>query len=151
MNFTHLDKKGNAVMVDVSSKPMVRRTAKAYGKIELQEETVRMIREKLLKKGDVLTTAKIAAISGAKETAHLIPLCHNICIDHVEIDFTLEDKAVEIRAGAVCTGKTGIEMETLTAVSIAALTIYDMCKAVDDTMKITEIRLLEKTKEDIRE
>ena len=149
MSFTHLDKKGNAVMVDVSSKSIVRRTAKAYGRIELQEKTVRMIREKLLKKGDVLTAAKIAAINGAKQTAHLIPLCHNIGIEHVEIDFTLKEKAVEITAGAVCTGKTGIEMEALTAVSIAALTIYDMCKAVDDTMKITEIRLLEKTKEDI--
>lgn len=148
MGFTHLDKKGKAVMVDVSAKPQVKRTASAHGRVNLKKETIKLIRENLIKKGDVLTVAKIAAIGGAKKTSELIPLCHNISIDQVDLDFKVLADAIEIRSFAVCTDKTGIEMEALTAVSIAALTIYDMCKAVDKTIEISEIRLLEKTKQE---
>ncbi len=149
MEFTHLDKNGKAKMVDVSHKPKVKRTASAIGKIYLQKETIKKIKENEIKKGDVLTVAKIAAISGAKKTTDLIPLCHNITIDNIDVDFSIQEDQIEIRSKAFCTGKTGIEMEALTAVSIAALTIYDMCKAVDKTMVISEIKLLEKTKEEI--
>ncbi len=148
MGFTHLDKKGKAVMVDVSAKPQVKRTASAHGRVNLKKETIKLIRENLIKKGDVLTVAKIAAIGGAKKTSELIPLCHNISIDQIDLDFKVLADAIEIRSFAVCTDKTGIEMEALTAVSIAALTIYDMCKAVDKTIEISEIRLLEKTKQE---
>ncbi len=148
MGFTHLDKKGKAVMVDVSGKPKVKRTASAYGRVNLKKETIKLIRENLIKKGDVLTVAKIPAIGGAKKTSELIPLCHNISIDQIDLDFKVLADAIEIRSFAVCTDKTGIEMEALTAVSIAALTIYDMCKAVDKTIEISEIRLLEKTKQE---
>ncbi len=148
MKFSHLDEEGRAVMVDVSHKPKVRREATAFGRVYLRPETIQLIRKSLIKKGDVLTVARIAAISGAKRTADLIPLCHNITIDQVDIDFTVAEEAVEIRSYAVCTDKTGIEMEALTAVSIAALTIYDMCKAVDRSIKISDIRLLEKTKDE---
>ena len=149
MEFTHFDKNGKAKMVDVSHKPKVRRTASAIGKIYLQKETIKMIKENEIKKGDVLTVAKIAAISGAKRTTELIPLCHNISIDNIEVNFTIQEDCIDIKSKAICTDKTGIEMEALTAVSIATLTIYDMCKAVDKTMIISEIRLLEKTKEEI--
>jgi len=145
--FTHVDESGKARMVDVSAKPRVRRTARAAGKISLLTDTVRRIRENLIDKGDVLATARIAGIAAAKRTTELIPLCHNIAIDWVDLEFELQEAAVQIRGIAVCTDKTGIEMEALTAVSVAALTIYDMCKAVDSGMRIGEIRLLEKTKE----
>jgi len=149
MGFTHVDGKGKAKMVDVSHKPRVRRTASACGRVYLQPETLRLIRENLIQKGDVLTVAKIAGIAGAKRTADLIPLCHNISIDQVDLELVLTEDSVEIRSRAVCTDKTGIEMEALTAVSIAALTIYDMCKAVDTAIRITDIRLMEKTKEEL--
>jgi cyclic pyranopterin phosphate synthase len=149
MAFSHLDKEGRAVMVDVSAKPRVKRIAVAAGKIFLKPATVNLIRENLIKKGDVLAVARIAAISGAKRTAELIPLCHNIAVDHLEVNFTLHKDAVEITGRAVCTDKTGIEMEALTAVAVAALTIYDMCKAYDKSMRIGEIRLLEKQKQEI--
>ncbi|MDH7483644.1 MAG: cyclic pyranopterin monophosphate synthase MoaC [Spirochaetales bacterium] len=145
--FTHLDSEGNARMVDVSAKPRVRRTATASGRILLAPATIAMIREQQIAKGNVLATARIAAIMAAKRTADLIPLCHTIGIEHVEVDFTFEEESIAIRAKAVCTDKTGIEMEALTAVSVAALTIYDMCKAVDKQMRITDITLAEKTKE----
>lgn len=147
MEFSHIDNKGRAVMVDVSGKPKVKRTARASGRVTMHADTIAKIKENHLKKGDVLSTAKIAAVAGAKRTSDLIPLCHNISIDYVDVDFELTSTSVEIESIAVCTDKTGIEMEALTAVSIAALTIYDMCKAVDKKMEISEIRLIEKTKE----
>ena len=136
-------------MVDVSGKPKVKRTARASGKVAMHPDTIVRIKENQLKKGDVLSTAKIAAVAVAKRTSDLIPLCHNISIDYVDVEFTLTDTTVEIESTAVCTDKTGIEMEALTAVSIAALTIYDMCKAVDKNMQISDIRLIEKTKEQL--
>ncbi len=150
MEFSHLDKDGNAVMVDVSAKPIVRRTARAEGKIFLSSDTIKLIKEKLIKKGDVLTVAKIAGITAGKKTSDLIPLCHNISIDQISVELEIKDNFILITAGSVCTDKTGIEMEALTAVSIAALTVYDMCKAVDKKMEIGDIKLLEKTKEIIR-
>jgi cyclic pyranopterin monophosphate synthase len=133
-------------MVDVSGKPAARRTATASGRVLMRPETVDLIRKNLLEKGDVLAVARIAGIGAAKRTSDLIPLCHNIAIDRVQVDCRLLEDGVEIVAAAVCTDRTGIEMEALTAVAIAALTIYDMCKAVDRSMRITDIRLLEKTK-----
>ena len=146
MDFSHLDEQGRAVMVDVSSKQRVRRTARAAGRVLMQPETLRLMAENLLKKGDALAVARVAGIAAAKRTADLIPLCHNIRIDHVSLDLALRADGVDIEAHAVCTESTGIEMEVLTAVSVAALTLYDMCKAVDKQMRITDIRLLEKTK-----
>jgi cyclic pyranopterin phosphate synthase len=147
-SFSHLDEKGKARMVDVSAKPKVRRTARAEGKIYLAADTIRRIRENLIEKGEVLSVARIAGVTAAKRTAELIPLCHNLAIDWVDVQFELAESSVTITATAVCTDKTGIEMEALTAVSVAALTIYDMCKAVDPGMRIEDIHLLEKTKED---
>ena len=146
MDFSHVDGAGKARMVDVSAKTPVRRTAEAGGKVLLDPETVRMIRDNTLAKGDVLAVARIAGITGAKRTSELIPLCHPIGIDHVDVEFSISTGSIEIRASAVCTHKTGIEMEALTAVAIAGLTIYDMCKAVDSTIRITDIHLVEKTK-----
>jgi cyclic pyranopterin phosphate synthase len=145
--FSHLDAEGSARMVDVSDKPPVRRTAVAAGKISLSAETVRMIREKLIEKGDVLTVARIAGIMGAKRTPELIPLAHSLGLDHADVECTLEPDGVAIRGTVRCTGRTGVEMEALTAVSVAALTIYDMCKAVDKHMEIGAIHLLDKRKE----
>ena len=146
MDLSHLDEQGKARMVDVSSKERVRRTASATGMILMQPETLRLLREGLLKKGDAFAVARVAGIAAAKRTSDLIPLCHNIRIDHVSVDLALEDAGVRISASAVCTESTGIEMEALTAVSVAALTLYDMCKAVDREMRIADIRLVEKTK-----
>ena len=146
VDFSHLDAEGRAAMVDVSGKPRVRRTARAAGSILVAPDTVRRIRDKLLEKGDALAVARVAGIAAAKRTADLVPLCHNIRIDNVGVDFTLGEDRVDIEASAVCTESTGIEMEALTAVAVAALTLYDMCKAVDTGMRITEVRLLEKTK-----
>ncbi len=147
MEFSHIDKDGNAVMVDVSAKPKVKRTARASGRIFMNPKTIKLINNKLIKKGDVLTVAKIAGIAAGKRTSDLIPLCHNISIDQISVDLDIEKESILITAGSICTDKTGIEMEALTAVSVAALTVYDMCKAVDKKMKIGEIELLEKTKE----
>lgn len=146
MKLSHLDEGGAARMVDVSEKPKVKRTAKARGKIVLQAETIRLIKKGLIKKGDVLAVARVAGISAAKKTWDLIPLCHNIQIDHVDVDFRIVEDGIEIESTAVCIDKTGIEMEVLTAVSVAALTIYDMCKGVDKEMRIGEIVLVEKSK-----
>lgn len=134
-------------MVDVSGKPPVHRTARARGFIKLSVQTVELIRENGIKKGDVLTVAKLGGIMGGKRTSELIPLCHLIEIEELNVTLKLKARGVAIEALARCTGKTGIEMEALTAVSVAALTVYDMCKAVDKEMEIGEIRLLEKTKE----
>ncbi len=147
VDFSHLDQEGKAVMVDVSAKPRVRRTASATGMVLMQPETLRLISERLLSKGDALAVARVAGIAAAKKTSELIPLCHNIRIDHVSVDMALRADGVEITSRAVCTETTGIEMEALVAVSVAALTLYDMCKAVDKQMTITGIRLTEKTKE----
>ena len=146
MALSHFDEKGAARMVDVSGKPRVRRTARAAGRILLRPETLRLLKENLLEKGDALAVARVAGIAAAKRTAELVPLCHNIRIDNVGVDFRLTDDGVDIESTAVCTESTGIEMEALTAVSVAALTLWDMCKAVDSSMRITDIRLVEKTK-----
>ena len=134
-------------MVDVSAKPPVKRSAVARGKIYLQPETLEKIRDRLIKKGDVLTIARIAGILGAKRTSDLIPLCHSLNLDHADVECALEADGVAIVGRAITTGPTGVEMEALTAVALAALTIYDMCKAVDKTMRIGEIALVEKRKE----
>lgn len=144
---SHVDSEGRARMVDVSAKPRVRRTARAAGRIDLSPETIALVRANGLAKGDVLAVAKIAGIMAAKRTSELIPLCHNIEIDQVDLSLVLDDGGVAIESLAICTDKTGIEMEALTAVCVAALTVYDMCKAVDKGMRIGELRLLEKTKE----
>jgi cyclic pyranopterin phosphate synthase len=146
MALTHVGAAGEAKMVDVGRKPVSRRTARAAGRIKLRPETLALIKDNLIQKGDVLAAARIAAITGAKRTSELIPLCHNIPIDVVDVRFELKAGGIAIEARAACEARTGIEMEALTAVAIAALTIYDMCKAVDKTMVIEDIRLLEKTK-----
>lgn len=146
-DFSHFNESGRARMVDVSEKNETARTAIAAGRVLVNEETFRLIKTGGMKKGDVLATAQIAGIMGAKRTPDIIPMCHPIMISGVDIDFNLneEDLAVEIRATAKCTGVTGVEMEALTAVSVAALTVYDMCKAVQKDMVISDIRLLKKT------
>jgi len=143
---SHIDPQGKANMVDVGAKPDQVRIAKASGFIILQPETVRLIKENLMKKGDVITVAEIAGIQAAKETPRLIPLCHNLMITKVEVKGHLKDDGIRIESMVKCTGKTGVEMEALTAVSIALLTIYDMCKAVDKNMVIKDILLDSKEK-----
>ena len=145
--FSHLDESGRARMVDVGHKPDQKRTASAEGVVRCQPATIAALRERALPKGDVLTVAQIAAIQAAKRTDELIPLCHSLPIDAVHIAFDIEPDAVRIRSEITTTAKTGVEMEALTAVSVAALTIYDMCKAVDKTMVIGEIRVTGKRKE----
>jgi cyclic pyranopterin phosphate synthase len=143
---THLDEHGRAHMVDVGAKPDTERTAIAAGEIVMKRGTLELIRAGAMKKGDVLTVAQIAGVMGAKRTSDLIPLCHPIALNKVEVTFELDDSlpGVRITALAKTVGKTGVEMEALTAVSVAALTIYDMAKAVEKTMKIQNIRLVEK-------
>jgi len=147
--FTHTDQSGKANMVDVSSKAEQLRTAEATGHIVLSEEAIRLVRNNKMKKGDVLTVAEIAGIQGGKKTSELIPLCHPLNITKIEVKARIDKTGVRINSLARCTGRTGIEMEALTSVSVALLTIYDMCKAIDKTMKIDEIRLISKKKEDI--
>jgi cyclic pyranopterin phosphate synthase len=144
---THIDEHGRAIMVDVTDKADSDRTARAAGSVYVQPETLQLIRDGALKKGDVLTVARIAGIMAAKKTSDLIPMCHPIALTKISVDLEIdvEHSAVHISALARTTGKTGVEMEALTAVSVAALTIYDMAKAVDRAMRITDIRLLEKT------
>jgi cyclic pyranopterin monophosphate synthase len=148
--FTHLDKEGNARMVDVSAKTRVRRTALASGSIFLAPATIDKIRGNEIAKGNVLATARIAGIMAAKRCSDLIPLCHNIEIEYAEVNFSIGKDSIDISSRAVCTDKTGIEMEALAAVSVAALTIYDMCKAVDKAMRIEGVHLVEKRKEETR-
>ncbi len=145
--FSHLDATGSARMVDVGAKPEQRRIARAEGLVECAPATITALRAQALPKGDVLTVAKIAGIQAAKRCDALIPLCHSLPLDAVEITFTIEPAAIRIHATATTTAKTGVEMEALTAVSIAALTIYDMCKAVDKAMTISGIRVTEKLKQ----
>jgi len=145
-NLTHIDEQGRADMVDVGDKPDTDRIAVAEGAVYVQANTLRLIKEGNMKKGDVLTVARIAGIMGAKKTSDLIPLCHPVPITKIGVDLSLDEdnNAIRIQANARTRGKTGIEMEVLTAVSITALTIYDMAKAVDREMRIGDIRLLEK-------
>ncbi len=143
---SHIDDQGRPRMVDVSDKAVSFRRARASGHIGLQKETVALITENRIKKGNVLTTAELAGVQAAKQTAHLIPLCHPLLLTKVQVDATLGADRVTIESDIRCTGQTGVEMEALTAVSVALLTVYDMCKAVDKTMTMGEIRLLEKTK-----
>jgi cyclic pyranopterin phosphate synthase len=146
-DLTHIDKDGNAVMVDVSAKDETARIATAVGRIEMQPETARLIASHGVKKGDVLSIAQLAGIMGAKRTPDLIPLCHPIALSSVEVTLALDTdgNAVTITGTCKTTGKTGVEMEALTAVAVAALTVYDMCKAVDRGMRITDIRLTHKS------
>lgn len=146
---SHTDTQGKAVMVDVSLKPVQLRKAVASGHIDLQPATISLIRENLIKKGDVLTVAQIAGIQAAKQTPSLIPLCHPLQINKVDVELSLDEKGVNCISTVICSGRTGVEMEALTAVSAALLTVYDMCKAVDKQMMIGDITLIEKTKTDI--
>ncbi len=143
---THTDEKGKAKMVDVSQKPDQMREAVACGFIRLQNETLELIRQNQLKKGDVLTVAQIAGIQGAKRTGELIPLCHPLQLWKIDVKCTLQKEGVEVECTTLCIGKTGVEMEALTGVNIALLTVYDMCKAVDQQMVIENVRLISKTK-----
>lgn len=146
-DFTHFDAEGRARMVDVGEKAPTRRTAAAGARVLVSRETFALIRSGGVKKGDVLSTAQLAGIMGAKRTAELIPLCHPVAVDGIDMALTLDEArcCVDIRAEVSCDGRTGVEMEALTAVSTAALTVYDMCKAVQRDMVITDVRLLEKT------
>ena len=145
--FSHLDHVGAARMVDVGEKAVVRRAATAAGRVRMAPETVALLREKALPKGDALNTARIAGVMAAKRTPELIPLCHGLNLTAVDVVFEIGEEEVGIVATARASDRTGVEMEALTAVSVAALTIYDMCKAVDKEMEIGEIKLIEKTKE----
>jgi cyclic pyranopterin monophosphate synthase len=143
---SHLDESGRARMVDVGAKPDTERTAIAKGEVQMKKETLDLIRAGQIKKGDVLTVAQIAGITGSKRTSELIPLCHPLPLTKVDVDLALDDSlpGVLITATAKTVGKTGVEMEALTGVSIAALTVYDMAKAAEKTMRIQNIRLVEK-------
>jgi cyclic pyranopterin phosphate synthase len=145
---SHVSSEGKAKMVDVSNKPDQLRIARAAGHITLLPETIKLVRENKMKKGDVLTVAEIAGIQGGKKTSELIPLCHPLQITKIDVKASLDKTGVFVECEARCVGQTGIEMEALTAVGIALLTIYDMCKAVDKSMTIDEIKLIEKIKQD---
>src|SRR5215203_2192134 len=147
--FSHLDESGAAKMVDVGEKSVVRRTAAAGGRVDMSPETVERLRAEALPKGDALNTARIAGVVAAKRTPDLIPLCHGLNLTSVDLDFAVSDDGVEILGVARASDRTGAEMEALIAVSVAALTLYDMCKAVDKGMEIGDIKLLEKTKEEL--
>ena len=144
--FTHFDAEGKALMVDVSDKDITERTATAVGSVLMEPATVAKIMEGGFKKGDVLSVARLAGIMGAKRTPDLIPLCHPLALTSVKVDLAVDEarNAVDITATCKLKGRTGVEMEALTAVSVAALTVYDMCKAVDRGMRITEVRLIHK-------
>jgi cyclic pyranopterin phosphate synthase len=146
---SHIDEKGKAKMVDVSHKSDQLRVAKAEGHINLSSETIKLIRENNIRKGEVLTISEIAGIQSAKRTDELIPLCHPLNITKINVRAGLDKSGVKVESEVRCVGQTGVEMEALTAVSIALLTIYDMCKAVDKNMVINDIRLVEKTKFDL--
>jgi len=143
---THIDKKGNAKIVNVAAKEITQRTAVAYGVIKVSSDVIFIIKSDTNKKGDVLNVSKIAGIMAAKNTSNLIPLCHPITLENIDLNFNIDEKEnqIEVTATVECSGKTGVEMESLTAVSVSLLTIYDMCKAVDKKMEIKEIYLLSK-------
>jgi cyclic pyranopterin phosphate synthase len=144
--FSHVDSEGKANMVDVSEKKNQNRSARAEGFIRLQKETIQLIKENKIKKGDVLTVAEIAGIQAGKKTSELIPLCHPLQITKLDVKCEIINSGIRVESFAKCIGQTGIEMESLTAVSTALVTIYDMCKSVDKKMKLENIRLIEKTK-----
>lgn len=146
-DFTHFNEQGRAKMVDVNEKSITKRTAIAAGRVLVNKDTFALIKSGGMKKGDVLTVAQIAGVMGAKRTPDLIPMCHPILIDGINLDLSLDEErcSVEIEATVSCSGRTGVEMEALTAVSTACLTVYDMCKAVQKDMVISDIRLLKKT------
>lgn len=150
-NLTHINTRGEASMVDVSAKPVMLREAVAAGEIRLQKATLKRIQSQTVAKGNVLAAARLAGIMAAKKTGELIPLCHPLPLTHCEVnfDFPKSTDRIVITASAKIAAQTGIEMEALTAVSTAALTIYDMCKAVDKKMRITNVRLVSKTKKEI--
>lgn len=145
--FTHIDDRGNARMVDVSEKAVTMRTARAIARVKLKPETIELLLKKALPKGDVLTVAKVAGIMAAKKTSELIPMCHPLNISQVDIEFRVlkEQGLIEIESSVKVEAKTGVEMEALVAASVSALTIYDMCKAVEREIVITDIMLLEKS------
>jgi cyclic pyranopterin phosphate synthase len=148
---THIDVRGEAKMVDISGKPVQQREAVARGEIRLQKATLRLIEARRIAKGNVLATARVAGIQAAKRTGELIPLCHPLPISHCEVNFEIpksQDRII-ITASAKISAQTGVEMEALMAVNVAALTIYDMCKAVDKEMRITDVKLVSKTKSDV--
>jgi len=146
---SHIAADGTAQMVDVSAKPMSARVATAAGKIKLRPETIELVSTNQIAKGNVLATARIAGIQAAKQTPQLIPLCHNIALSHVEVRIDNICDGLEVQCTARTAAQTGVEMEALTGVSVALLTIYDMCKAVDKEMQISDIRLQEKTKREL--
>jgi cyclic pyranopterin phosphate synthase len=146
---SHISADGRAQMVDVSAKPMSARTAVAAGKISLQRQTADLVRKNEVAKGDVIATAKIAGIQAAKNTAHLIPLCHTLPIGEIKIDIVISNDSAEVTCTARTVAQTGVEMEALTGVAVALLTIYDMCKAVDKEMQISDVRLLKKMKQSV--
>ena len=145
--FSHLDESGNARMVNVGSKPVQQRRAVASARLVCQPATIRALRAKALPKGDVLTVANIAGVQAAKRTSELIPLCHPLTLNHVEVKFKLRRDGIDLTCAAETSAQTGVEMEALTGASVAALTLYDMCKAVDKTMRIENVRMIEKTKQ----
>ena len=145
-SFSHLDQLGHASMVNVGAKPVQHRRAVAAGKLVCAPATLRALKKQALPKGDVLTVAQIAGIQAAKRTAELIPLCHPLPLCHISVEFKLERNGIAVFCTAETASQTGVEMEALTGVSVAALTLYDMCKAVDKTMRIENIRVLEKLK-----
>ena len=148
-SLSHIAEDGSARMVDVSAKPVVAREAVAAGRIILQPETIALISANKIAKGNVFATARIAGVQAAKQTPQLIPLCHGLNLSHVDIDVAAVGDAVEVKCTARTSAQTGVEMEALTGVSIALLTIYDMCKAVDKQMQIHDVRLVSKTKREV--
>jgi cyclic pyranopterin phosphate synthase len=146
---SHTDAGGRARMVDIGGKKVQLRIARAEGFISLSDEALRLVKENLVKKGDVLTIAQVAGIQGGKRTSELIPLCHPLAITKIDVTTEIRKEGILVKSEACCTGPTGIEMEALTAVSIALLTIYDMCKSVDKNMLISNIKLIEKIKQDL--
>lgn len=143
---THTDKTGKAVMVDVGDKDIMKRIARARGHLTLSSSTIALVRDNQIKKGDVLTVAQLAGINAAKLTQNLIPLCHTIILDKADVHLEIDERGITALSEVKCNGRTGVEMEALTAVSVALLTVYDMCKAVDKNMIIDEVVLIEKTK-----
>lgn len=150
LKFTHLDDRGTVSMVDVGCKQIQQRVAIAQGKILLASTTIKLIRGNKIKKGGALNVAQVAGIQAAKVTSQLIPLCHPLILDHIEVKFEIRQDGVMATSKIQCQGRTGVEMEALTAVNIALLTIYDMCKAVDKSMRITDICLLSKVKNNVK-
>jgi cyclic pyranopterin phosphate synthase len=146
-DFSHIDERGRAIMVDISRKNAQRRIARARGFVQLSPATIQLIEERGLPKGNPFEIARVAGIQAAKRTPELIPLCHQLLLDHVDVQIEIEGDGFSIASTVTCRQATGVEMEALTAVAVAALTLYDMCKAVDPNIVIRDIRLLEKIKE----